>query len=150
MNVPAAAPKVNVTAVADLLDDFNGGAEELETWQGQVRFLRIAYNLDDHITKILIGTKLKGRALEWFHSKPEYITLSSEELLSELQRMFYLRPNKIVLRRRFEERVWRKGETFRDYVHEKVIIANRINVDETLGYIIDGIPDVNLRDMARV
>ncbi|KMQ91095.1 blastopia polyprotein [Lasius niger] len=90
--------------------------------------------------------------MEWFHSKPEYIGMMSDRLLDGLRGMFCHRPNKIALRRRFEGRIWRKNETFRDYVHEKVIMANRIAVDddEVLGYVIDGIPDSNLRDLARV
>lgn len=154
MDVSANTPraKVNVTAVADLLSEFNGRAEDYETWDRQVRFLRTAYDLDDNLTKILIGTKLKGRALDWFHSKPDYIAMTSNELLAGLRSMFCHRPNKIALRRRFEERTWMKGESFHDYVHEKVIMANKITVDEDeiLGYIIDGIPDMNLRDLARV
>lgn len=144
--------KINVTAVADLLHDFNGCAEDFEKWERQVRFLRTAYQLDDNLTKILIGTRLKGRALDWFHSKSEYIMMTSDELLDELRGMFFQRPNKITLRRRFEARVWKRGETFHDYVHEKVIMANRISVDddEILGYIIEGIPDMRLRDLARV
>ncbi|KYN45284.1 hypothetical protein ALC56_00290 [Trachymyrmex septentrionalis] len=45
-----------------------------------------------------------------------------------------------------------KGETFHDYVHEKIIMANQISVsdNEILEYIIDDIPDMNLRDMTRV
>lgn len=56
------------------------------------------------------------------------------------------------MRRRFEERVWKRTETFRDYVHEKTILANHLTMvdDEVLSYIIDGIPDVQLRDVARV
>lgn len=144
--------KINVTALADLLCDYKGRAEDFEIWERQVRFLRTAYKLDDNLTKVLIGTKLKGRASDWFHSKPEYIALTSDELLDELRSMFCHKPNKITLRRRFEARTWKKGETFHDYVHEKVIMANRISVsdDEIIGYIIEGIPDMNLRDLARV
>ncbi|EZA52392.1 hypothetical protein X777_08885, partial [Ooceraea biroi] len=144
--------KVNVKMVADLLSEFNGQAEKFETWERQVRFLQTAYDLDDNLTKILIGTRLKGRALDWFHSKADYIEMTADELLVGLRGMFYHRPNHIILRRRFEERVWKEGETFHDYVHEKTIMANRIAVRdvEILGYIIDGIPDLNLRDLARV
>lgn len=48
--------------------------------------------------------------------------------------------------------MWKKSESFHDYVHEKVIIANRIavNDDEILSYIVDGISDMNLRDLARI
>lgn len=142
--IPASQMRVNVTAVADLLCDFDGLAEDFETWERQVCFLQTAYSLDNNLTKILIGSKLKGRALDWFHSKSNYIAMVSDELLTELRGMFHHRPNKITLRRRFEARMWRKGETFHDYVHEKVIMATRIAVsdDEILGYIIDDIPDM--------
>ncbi|CAL1677449.1 unnamed protein product [Lasius platythorax] len=137
---PILPTKINVTAIADLLSYFNGDSEIYETWEKQVKFLRTAYKLDDDLTKILIGTRLKGRAMEWFHSKPEYIGMTSDRLLDGLRGMFYHRPNKIALRYRFEGRVWKRNETFHDYVlHEKVIMANRIaiNDDEVLGYIIE-------------
>lgn len=80
--------------------------------------------------------------------------MRSDELLDELRRMFHHRPNKIALRHRFEERTWKKNETSHDYVHEKRINlkANHIAMgyDEILGYIIDGIPDQSLHDLARV
>lgn len=95
--------------------------------------------------------RLGGRAIERFHSKPEYIGMTADQLIEGLRGMFYHRPSKIALKRRFEERVWKRNETFRDYVHAKVIMANRIAVsDEMLKYIIDGISDSNLRDLARI
>ncbi|RLU26213.1 hypothetical protein DMN91_000006, partial [Ooceraea biroi] len=130
----------------------SGDSDIFETWDKQIRFLRTTYKLDDSLTKILIGMRLKGRATEWFHSKPEYIGMTADQLLDGLRGMFYHRPNKIVLKRRFEERMWKKNETFHDYVHAKVILANRIALsdDDILEYIIDGISDVSLRDLARV
>lgn len=67
--ISALQTRVNITAVADLLGDFNGCAEDFETWERQMRFLRTAFKLNDNFTKILIGTKLKKRTLEWFYSK---------------------------------------------------------------------------------
>lgn len=152
--VPAVSTtaKINITMLAELLSIFSGNAETYETWERQARFLKEAYRLDDATMKILIGTRLKGKAMEWFHSKPEYIALDPESLLSELKKMFHHRPNKIAMQRKFEERTWNKTETFHDYVHEKTILANHLNMDddEVLGYIIDGIPDVQLRDVARL
>ena len=76
--------------------------------------------------------------------------MTPDMLLDGLKGMFYHRPNKIALRRRFEERIWKKNEVFHHYVHEKTIMANRIAIkdDDILGYIIDGIPNLNLRDLA--
>lgn len=78
--------------------------------------------------------------------------MTSDELLSALLDMFYHRIDRITLRRQFEARTWRKNETFHDYVHEKVIMANRITIDDEdmVGYLIEGILDRNLRDLAYV
>ena len=100
--------KVNMTMLADLLSPFSGNAEKYETCDRQLMFLKQTYNLEDDILRILIGTRLKGRAMEWFHSKPIYIAMPSDDLLAELRKMFHHRPNKITMRRRFEERVWTK------------------------------------------
>lgn len=96
--------KVNVNAVANLLSYFNSNAETFETWEKQMKFLSTAYKLNDDLTKILISMKLKERALEWFHSKPEYIEMTPDMLLDGLRGMFYHRPNKIT-RQCFEERI---------------------------------------------
>lgn len=95
--------KVNVTTIADLLSNFNGSPENFETWEKQVSFLRTAYNLEDNMTKILIGMRLKGKALEFI--EPEFIEMTSNDLLVALKGMFYHRTNRIVLRQRFEDRV---------------------------------------------
>lgn len=65
--------------------------------------------------------------------------------------MFFHEPSK-VLRRQFEQRTWRRDETFGEYLHQKVIMGNRIRIDEEemVEYIIEGIPDAMLRDQARV
>nr|XP_012145355.1 PREDICTED: uncharacterized protein LOC105663060 [Megachile rotundata] len=123
-----------------------------ETWEKQMKFLKMTFKLEEDMTKILIGKRLKEKAWEWFHSKPEYMHMTSDQLFAGLRGMFFHRPNKIALRRQFEDRVWKEDETFHSYVHEKVIMGNRIAIDddEIMGHIIDGIPDRNLRNMARV
>jgi len=70
-----------------------------------------------------------------------------------MREMYDHRPSKILLRKQFEERVWRREETFHhQYVHEKIILANRVPIseDEIIDYLIDGIPVVSLRDQARM
>lgn len=107
--------------------------------------------MEDDRAKILVGMRLKGKALEWLHSKPEFIGMSFDALIDELRLMFRRRRDKVTTRRTFEARVWKKDETFREYVHEKMIMGNRvpIGVDEMMDYIIDGIPDNMLRSLAR-
>nr|XP_012232667.1 PREDICTED: uncharacterized protein LOC105678149 [Linepithema humile] len=148
---PTITTKVNMTTIADLLSYFDGDSERYETWENQVVFLKTAYRMESNMVKLLIGMRLRGKALEWFHSSPAYIQMTADELLAELRDMFYLPPNRIMLRRRFEGRTWQKNETFRDYVHQKIILANRISINEedVVGYVIEGIPDAHLRDLAR-
>lgn len=48
--------------------------------------------------------------------------------------------------------MWKKEETFQEYLHDKTIICNRVPIerDELLKYAIEGIPDVTMRDQARI
>lgn len=144
--------KPSLTAIADLLSYFDGSMGNYEVWEKQLRLLKTTYQLPDEHVKVLIGMRLKGKALEWMHSNPQYIELSVETLLSEMREMYDHRPSKVVRRKRFEERVWKREETFHEYVHEKIILGNRVPIgeDEIIDYIIDGIPISSLRDQARI
>ncbi|XP_043264094.1 uncharacterized protein LOC122404231 [Colletes gigas] len=120
--------KVGITVIADLLDYFDGDRDRYERWEKQITLLRTSYELDDSECRILIGSRLKGRALEWFHSKPEFIQLTFEECIQELQAMYRYQPSKVVL-------------------------ANRIPIEdeaELVDEIIEGIPDTVLRNQARI
>jgi len=66
--------------------------------------------------------------------------------------MFARKINKVALRRRFEKRVWNGGEIFRDYLHDKEILASRVPTEraELINYIIERIPDPFLRDQAKI
>lgn len=142
----------NVRAIRDLLSDFDGGEGTFWRWERQIQLLRTPYALDDAATRILISSKLKGRASEWFHSKPDHLTLSIEDLLAGMKKMFDLRQSKLSLRKKFEERTWQADESFTSYFHDKTILANRVPItdDEVIDYVIDGIPDHNLQDQARI
>jgi len=144
--------KISINAIAELLATFDGTMGTFETWERQLRLLRRTYRLNDEHVKLLIGMRLKGKALEWLHSKPEFLEISVEALLCELKSMFDHRPSRVRLCKNFEKREWKKDETFCDYVHQKVMLGNRVSIDEDeiAEYIIDGIPDRMLRDQARV
>lgn len=99
------ASRINVRSVADLLNHFDGNSGVYEIWAKHVAFLRATYKLTDDEMRIIIGMRLKSRALEWLHSKPEYINMPVDDLLKELKGMFYHQPSKIAMRRQFEDRV---------------------------------------------
>lgn len=90
----------SVRAIRDLLNEFDGSGGTFWQWEQQVQLLRVTYTLDDAAARILISSKLKGRASEWFHSKPSHLTLSVEDLLAAMKGMFDLRQTKLSLRRR--------------------------------------------------
>ncbi|XP_029160376.1 uncharacterized protein LOC114932380 [Nylanderia fulva] len=138
--------------VKELLPEFDGSENTFWRWRSQLGLLRDTYRLDEGATRILIGYRLKGRALTWFYSKTEHLAMGMEELLEEMARMFDLRPARITLRRKFEARMWRGDEPFSNYYHEKVILANRVPVaeDELIDHVIEGITNVQLRNQARL
>ena len=91
-------------------------------------------------------------SIQWFHSKPEHVSMPIPLLLNELREMFAYRPNVLTLRKKFEERTWNRGEAFREYVYDNVIIANRFPIGdrEMVPYLLQVIPDPQLRDQARL
>lgn len=88
--------KVSVKAVGELLSEFDGSEGLFQNWEKQVRLLVSTYQLDATDTKMdLIGMKLKGKALTWFHSRPEYLELNVDEILVEMKKMFDIRQSKL-------------------------------------------------------
>lgn len=149
---PRVQPKMNLSTIGDLLSDFDGVSGDFDTWEKQVRSLKQAYQLDDDYAKILIGMKLKRKAFEFFHSRPEYVSMPFELILEKLKAMFQRRESRVMMRKKFESRIWKREETFHEYLHEKIIMGNRVPVDENelIEHVIDGIPDVALRDQERI
>ncbi|KYN06562.1 hypothetical protein ALC62_02486 [Cyphomyrmex costatus] len=75
---------VNIRAISDLLSEFNGVECNYQNWVRELRLLGTTYNLTDNDLKILIIRRLKGRALKWFHSKPEHLEIRVDELLEQM------------------------------------------------------------------
>lgn len=152
-SVVSAGPSSNISirAMGDLLGDFDGRSD-YGKWEQQVQLLRATYQLEDNAARVLISSKLKERALLWFHSKPAHLTMEVNTLLQDMGQMFKHRPSKLQMRRDFENRQWRAGERFTDYYHDKVILGNQVPIEEEelIDYIVDGIPDRQLRDQARI
>lgn len=100
-------PKPSIKAIGDLLGPFDGSGD-YEVWEKQLRLLKTTYRLTDEYAKILVGMRLKGKAVEWLHSKSQHIGLPLETLLSEMREMYDQRPSKMELRKKFEERTKRE------------------------------------------
>jgi len=134
--------QVSLNVIAELLPEFDGTMGDFRMWRNKLKILEQTYQLNDNHMKILIGLRLRGKALVWLHSADEYMLLSSEELLKGLEAMFDRQVDSMILHEKFRTRKWRKDESFSDYMHEKIILGNRVPIAEKqmLGYIIDGIP----------
>ncbi|KAH0948765.1 hypothetical protein HN011_004630, partial [Eciton burchellii] len=74
------------------------------------------------------------------------------EQLKGLEAMFDRHIDSMVLYDKFRSRKWRKDESFREYMHEKIILGNRVPKaeKEMLGFIIEGIPHWRLQTNIRV
>lgn len=151
-NMSSRSREVRWKDVKELISDFDGNNFDAETWVQQMRRLIAAHGLDDYAAKAMICSKLKDKALRWYQSKPNCVDMTYEELLVGLNRMYGCRPSTLSLRREFERRIWKSDETFTDYVHDKVVLGNRVPISDTevVDYIIEGIPDENLKSLARV
>lgn len=116
-----------------------------------MRKLLSSYELSAQ-AKALVCSRLTGKALKWYHSGVDCVEMNCEDLLQGLKKMYGQRPNLLVLRRELEARVWKPSETFTDYLHDKVTLANRIPVsdEEIVSYIIESIPSTELRTQAQV
>lgn len=145
-------PRPSLTALSDLLSDFYGEEDTFERWQKQFDLVRTTYQLDDNMARILVGMKTKDRASQWFHSRPEHLQMPIDELMRKMNDTFNFRPAKVDRRRQFERRIWRSDESFSNYYFDKIILAGRVPVDEEeiVEHLIDGIPDVQLRNQARM
>ena len=143
---------VSIRSIGELLSPFDATDNSFWRWKQQITLLRTTYHLDDNTTRVLISSKLKGRASIWFHSKSEHLQKGVNDLLKEMETMFDHRPGKLAQRREFEARVWQHSENFCDYYHDKLILGNRVPIseEEIVDYIVDGIPDEQIQNQARI
>lgn len=144
--------RVNINAVSELLNEFNGSDGLFRNWEKQSRLLISTYQLNEKYVKIMLEMLgLKDKALE-FHSCPEHIELSVDELLSKMRWMYVHKESKLKLRKQFEERMWKPEETFSAYYHKKIILPNRVPIDEEeiLEYLVEDISNVQLQNQAKL
>lgn len=118
----------------------------------RIKTIKRTYEVDDKIITLAMVSKLKGNALQWYYSKPEYAALLWTELETHMLNMYATQEDRIVLMRKFEARKWKRNEPFQTYFHEKVLLGNRLKLDEKdiISYIIDGIDNYVLRCQAKM
>ncbi|XP_070156230.1 uncharacterized protein [Polyergus mexicanus] len=143
---------LNIKNVSDLLSEYNGSGDDFERWKAQVNLLRDTYELDENAAKVLVGSKLRGKAADWYFSLVEHLSMRVDRLLEKMGTMFNQPLSRLERKRQFENRVWEKKESFSDYCHDKVIKGNKVPIaeEEIVDYIIEGIPSKALKNQARM
>jgi len=102
--------------------------EDFERWKTRINLLRATYELDENISMILIGSKLRGKALDWYHSRADYLAMGVDELLYIKRDAIHIRAAYRIgvrVRKKFEARKWQRNELFSEYCHHKLILRNR-------------------------
>lgn len=147
-----AARPAKAGEIAALVPVFKGSGDDAEEWLRRVDSVRNLYRPSDTALLLIIISKLEGKALAWFHSKAEHVEMNYEQFKSALLRMFKVKEDRVTLFKRFENRRWRRGEKFNDYYMDKVLLANKLNLNEedTISYLIDGIENQTLRSQAKM
>ena len=129
--VTSVALRTNVKVVAEMLNEFSSEEDkDFSNWKTQAKLLKESYDLDENSMKLIISQRLHGKAIGWFRAKSSDITLSVAQIFEELQDTFDNCPNKLNRRRRFEVRAWKRGESFNEYFHDKMILAENVRLDQ--------------------
>ncbi|XP_011859315.1 PREDICTED: uncharacterized protein LOC105556813 [Vollenhovia emeryi] len=141
----------NISAMLELVEFFDGTAGMFRRWEQQIRQLCVAYRLDDDRAKLLVGNKLKGKAKSWFQTE-NTIAMSLDKIMDGFRIMYDHCPLRVTLRKKFEAREWKQSESFADYFHDKVTLAKDVPIEEEdlVDYLVDGIPNDYLQDLARM
>ncbi|KAI4488259.1 hypothetical protein M0804_005107 [Polistes exclamans] len=91
--------EVNLSIISDMIDVFDGSVGTFTVWERRVRYIQRMHQLRDTEIVMIISLKLRGKALRWFHSKPEFVIYGMEELLAAIEKMFSSRQSVITLKK---------------------------------------------------
>ncbi|XP_067633790.1 uncharacterized protein [Eurosta solidaginis] len=144
--------KKKLSDVKELISEFSGNGDCFKMWQTQLQNIRSVYNLADNNMRALIANRLKVNAFKWLHSRADLITMPFDKFLLEMSSLFEEKASKLMLKRKLEARRWLISESFEEYFHAKLILANRILIeeDELVEYLVEGIPKEALRSQAKM
>ncbi|XP_059218527.1 uncharacterized protein LOC131995015 [Stomoxys calcitrans] len=142
----SAAAGISLSLVSNFISNYDGKTDGT-FWVTQLRDIQKTYMLSDNMLRALFATKLIGRAQVWLHSRRNTSDENLDELFQQFCLMFGTKETKLELRRNFERRKWSYGEHFTDYCNDKIMLASKLSLDEDelVEYIVDGIPNIQIR-----
>ncbi|XP_017469699.1 PREDICTED: uncharacterized protein LOC108361567 [Rhagoletis zephyria] len=141
---------VSFETLKDIIAVYDGG-DGFNIWYNQLMHYREVLKIDDAILGVAIHLKLKGAALAWYNAKVT-IPKNVDELLRDMKSVFASGQSVLVRRRKFEKRTWSHEESFANYFNEKCMLGSDLNLkdEELADYLIEGIPDRQLQNQARL
>lgn len=54
----------SIKSISEFVGEYKGSDEDFEKWRTQINLLRATYDMDENDSRILIGSKLRGKAFE--------------------------------------------------------------------------------------
>lgn len=109
-----------------------------------MKLLRDTYHLEDNSVRIVMDLRLRGKAVKWFHSKPDHLRMMVTDLLDKLYAFLIIDH----VKQRCAKSS--KDESFCEYYFDKVTLINEVTIhqEELVDFITDGFSDIRLRDQA--
>uniref|UniRef100_A0A1I8NKU0 CCHC-type domain-containing protein n=1 Tax=Musca domestica TaxID=7370 RepID=A0A1I8NKU0_MUSDO len=140
------ASGVSIDLVSNFMADYDG-TSDATFWTTQLRDIQKTYQFNDNMLRTLFAMKLVGKAKSWLHSRRNTACEDVDNLLQEFCLTFGTNDTKLERRRKFEQRKWQQNENFTDYYNGKMLLANKLEMDdeELLEYIIDGITNLQIK-----
>lgn len=83
----ARKPELFLKDIATLIPPFAGSIEDdVKVWLGRIESIQRSYNVNPNLLLLAIVAKLEGRALKWFHSRPEHVELGLDDFKDRVDR----------------------------------------------------------------
>ena len=146
------AKRENFKNALEFVPEFDPDLMEFEFWKNSIKAATDCYQIVESDRKLIVHRKIMGRAKTWLQSDHANLFLSSDALLDKMAALFSLAVRKSDSRRRLQERKWSSIEPFTKYCQEKIILANKLKLEneELVDEIIAGVGDVQLEDHLRM
>lgn len=144
---------IGMQDVGNLIPEFSADADEdIVGWLERVEGIMTVYGVEKKRLLLIALSKLRGRALRWFNSCPKHIELDYEQFKVKISEMFTCKEDKVRLMRKFETRKWMVDESFSDYFNDKIILGNKLKLEEKdmIIYIIEGLNNPSLQCQAKM
>ncbi|XP_017462552.1 PREDICTED: uncharacterized protein LOC108355928 [Rhagoletis zephyria] len=134
----------------EVIPTYDGG-DGFSAWYNQVLHYREIFKANDAMLCVAVHLNLKGAALAWYNAKSTFHK-SADELQRNMKTVFTSNERKLERRRKFEKRMWVPEESFISYYNDKCTLSSDLSLsdEEFADYLIEGIPDRQLRTQARL